>query len=113
MNVSNVMVSLADSIPSSMEGKISSPFRSTAYRLPDVTGGPSKRLIERMNCGSSLEYSRSMLCSTFFSPLTKFARISTTTSVTTIVSGMASKSMSDSGKEGQQWREVYALQEPE
>jgi len=46
--------------------------RRSAARHTDCPASrrPQQELIERMNCGSSLEYSRSMSCSTFFSPLT-------------------------------------------
>ncbi|CAB3745011.1 hypothetical protein LMG27174_07283 [Paraburkholderia rhynchosiae] len=85
MKVSKVIVCRADRMPSSIDGKISSPFKSTSKRLPPTTGGPSSSPIERVNCGSSLAYSRSILCSIFFSPLVRFAIISTTTSVTATV----------------------------
>ncbi|SEI90819.1 hypothetical protein SAMN05192539_100515 [Paraburkholderia diazotrophica] len=90
MKVSNVMVFRALAMPSSIEGKISSPLSGTSKRVARYnkrTGQQAHRADELRIVAA---YRRSTLCSIFFSPVERLASTSTTTGVTTTVSGIVS-----------------------
>jgi hypothetical protein len=53
MYISNVIDRFAERRASRIDGKIWSPFRSTAALLPPTSGGPRSAPIARVKCSSS------------------------------------------------------------